>query len=567
MATLKELADQTGYSPATISRILSGDPALSVTPEARRKVLEEAGRLNYTATRSRRGRTPKGVLRVGVAEMLTPAQQLDDPYYLYLSSFVRQGCMDKKYTCLTLESRGEGFLPPEGEKLDGIVAIGLFTPAQIESLAALTPNVVFVDSSPFEQRFDSVVLGYELGISLALEHLTQLGHRHIGYIGPVYKLDDYRRRAPEVRRQLFLKLMERHNLLEGAQLLDCPMEAQAAARAVGELLASGEQEAALSEGRRVHVYVWSRAIQRNELSADLQKKALRGLSGLNIGVFTVVAVLMYLLMLSPIVRLRKTMRRYYEKGDRPERSERQDEIGKLQNAFADLVGVLECKEKAEHQLIASISHDIKTPLTSVLGYSERLRSAELSPEKRQQYLDSVYEKALRLKSIVDEFDDYLDVGLRDTAPMRLMTVEAFCEKLRMEYESELMDADVLFRIECRCPQEQIICNWEHMRRFFGNLIGNSIQHARAGHLELRLRCCREGEQVVFLFWDNGKGVPPELLQQIFEPLYTTDPGRKVSGLGLPICKSIMKAHGGTVGAESGPEGGLLVRASLPCVHL
>lgn len=61
MATLKELADRTGYSPATISRILSGDPSLSVTAEARRKVLEEAGRLNYTATRSRRGRSPEGV--------------------------------------------------------------------------------------------------------------------------------------------------------------------------------------------------------------------------------------------------------------------------------------------------------------------------------------------------------------------------------------------------------------------------------------------------------------------------------------------------------------------------
>ena len=106
MATLKELADRTGYSPATISRILSGDPSLSVTAEARRTVLEEAGRLNYTATRSRRGRTPKGLLRVGVAEMLSPAQQLDDPYYLYLSGFVRQGCLDRKYTCLTLERRG-----------------------------------------------------------------------------------------------------------------------------------------------------------------------------------------------------------------------------------------------------------------------------------------------------------------------------------------------------------------------------------------------------------------------------------------------------------------------------
>ncbi len=241
MATLKELADRTGYSPATISRILSGDPSLSVTPEARRKVLEEAGRLNYTATRSRRGRTPKGFLRIGVAEMLTPAQQLDDPYYLYLSSFVRQGCMDRKYTCLTLEGRGEGFVPPEGERLDGIVAIGLFTTGQIESMASLCSNIVFVDSSPFEQRFDSVVLGYELGISLALEHLTKLGHRSIGFIGPTYKLDDYRRRAPEVRRQLFLKLMERHRLLKEARLVDCPMETQAAAKAVGKLLASGER--------------------------------------------------------------------------------------------------------------------------------------------------------------------------------------------------------------------------------------------------------------------------------------------------------------------------------------
>lgn len=235
MATLKELADRTGYSPTTISRILNGDPTLSVTPDARRKVLEEAGRLNYAATRSRRGRTPKGVLRVGIAEMLTPAQQLYDPYYLYLSGFVHQGCLDKKYTCVPLERRGEFFLPPDGEPLDGIIAIGLFTPAEIESLAAISPNLVFLDSSPFESRFDSVVLGYELGISLALEHLTALNHRRIGFIGPAFKLDDRRQKAPEVRRQLFLRLMELHGL-PAPELLDCPMEAESAACAVADYL-------------------------------------------------------------------------------------------------------------------------------------------------------------------------------------------------------------------------------------------------------------------------------------------------------------------------------------------
>lgn len=240
MATLKELAERTGYSQATISRILSGDPALSVTPEARRRVLEEAGRLNYTATRSRRGRTPKGVLRVGVAEMLTPAEQLEDPYYLYLSNFLHQGCMDKKYTYIPLERRGEGFLPPEGEGLDGVVAIGLFSPRQIESLAAISSNVVFLDSSPFESRFDSVVLGYELGISLAVDHLLALGHRAIGFIGPVYKLDDRRQWAPEVRRQLFAARMEREGLLREELLLDCPMEVEATAWALREHIEAGK---------------------------------------------------------------------------------------------------------------------------------------------------------------------------------------------------------------------------------------------------------------------------------------------------------------------------------------
>ena len=102
MATLRELAERTGYSPATISRILTGDPALAVSEEARKRVLEEAGRLNYAATKSRRGRSPKHLLRVAVAEMLTPAQQLRDPFYLYLRGYVEQACLDQKYAFLPL---------------------------------------------------------------------------------------------------------------------------------------------------------------------------------------------------------------------------------------------------------------------------------------------------------------------------------------------------------------------------------------------------------------------------------------------------------------------------------
>ena len=240
MATLKELSQRTGYSTATISRVLNGDQTLSVTEEVRRRILEEAGKTNYNETRSRRGRTPKSVLRVGVAEMLTPAQQLNDPYYLYLGNYVKQGCLDKKYACINLESRGESFVSPRGEKLDGIVAIGLFSTAQIESLTNLNPNIVFVDSSPFESRFDSVVLGYELGISLALEHLEALKHKKIGFVGPVYKYNDRRQNALEVRRQLFIKLMESRDGFDPNLMLDCTMDIDSTVAAWKEYLKAGK---------------------------------------------------------------------------------------------------------------------------------------------------------------------------------------------------------------------------------------------------------------------------------------------------------------------------------------
>ena len=237
MATLKELSERTGYSSATISRILSGDPTLSVTEQTRRIVLEEAGRINYIATRSKRGRMPKKAVRVAVAEMLTPVQQLDDPYFLYLSNSVRLGCLDRKYTFIPLEHRGDGFFADQTDNLTGIIAIGKFTPPQIDYLASLSVNVVFVDSSPRESRFDSVVLGYELGISLALEHLFNLGHRRIGYVGPY---DDVLG-LPEPRRQYFDQIMQKRGLWEPDLVLECSMDAEATKKAFEQFWHSGTQ--------------------------------------------------------------------------------------------------------------------------------------------------------------------------------------------------------------------------------------------------------------------------------------------------------------------------------------
>lgn len=332
------------------------------------------------------------------------------------------------------------------------------------------------------------------------------------------------------------------------------------------LAVSSGASVSLRSGETMRIYVWSSTLGRQDLIDAVGHRAFVALALFNVTLFVVAGVMLYLLIVSPIIGLRKTMREYSEKGALPPRSLRMDEVGKLQNTFADLTGVLKAKEQSERRLIASISHDIKTPLTSVLGYSERLLSVPLSPEKRERYLHSIHDKGLAIQSIVDEFDDYLEAGLRDEAPMELLSAQALCDSLRQEYQAELLDANVRLNIRCTCPRAELICNQAHMRRYFGNLIGNSIQHSKAEHLELDVLCRQENKELMLEFWDNGNGVPDELLQQIFEPLYTSDRGRKVSGLGLSICRSIVHAKGGTVTAENRPQGGLLVRAVLPCAN-
>lgn len=329
------------------------------------------------------------------------------------------------------------------------------------------------------------------------------------------------------------------------------------------LTASSTAEVLLPNDQLVRVQVWSPTLSRADILASTGHKVFLGLALFNLSLFLAAGILLYLFIISPINCLRRTMQDYSEHGTMPPRSARTDEVGRLQNTFADLAGELQAKEQSEHRLIASISHDLKTPLTSVLGYSERLMSARLSQEKREQYVHSIHDKGLAIKSILDEFDDYLEAGLRGGSPMERVTAQQLCSTLRKEYEGELADAGISFSVHCTCPQASILCNTPHLARYFGNLIGNSIRHAQAEHLSLSVLFRQEHGFLVLDFRDNGAGVPAALLGQIFEPLYTTDRGRKVSGLGLSICRSIIRAHGGSISASNHPEGGLLVEALIP----
>lgn len=220
MATLKELATRTGYSMATISRILNNDPSMIASEETRIKILNAAGELNYALTKSRKGRSIKPILHIGIAEMLTSSEQLDDAYYLYLKSFVEQSCAKLRIALTPVLCAGIAPSVP----LDGVIAIGIFTPAQQAALHRISDNITYLDSSPDEEHSDSVVINFKLGVSLAIKYLRALGHQRIGFIGPVIKYDDNKQPALERRRALFLSQMQTEPLFDEAYLINTQID-------------------------------------------------------------------------------------------------------------------------------------------------------------------------------------------------------------------------------------------------------------------------------------------------------------------------------------------------------
>lgn len=219
MVSIRDLARYTGFSIATISRVLNNDPTMCVSERARATILEAAQTLSYVPNRTRRPRKPRPT-HIAVAEMLTPAEQLWDHYYLFLRDFALQAFLDLGVNVSLLFEHDGSYRPLKTAPPDGILAIGIFSSQQIDQLSAISPNVVFLDSSPDQRRFDSVVLDFQLGVEQALDYLIACGHRRIGFLGPVEKLDSLKQPAPEIRRQIFIDYMTQAGLYDPRLLID-----------------------------------------------------------------------------------------------------------------------------------------------------------------------------------------------------------------------------------------------------------------------------------------------------------------------------------------------------------
>ena len=223
-------------------------------------------------------------------------------------------------------------------------------------------------------------------------------------------------------------------------------------------------------------------------------------------------------------------------------------------------------EQRKSDLVVYLAHDLKTPLTSVIGYLTLLQDEpELSPAMRARYTGVALEKAERLEDLINEFFDitrfsltHLELEKGDTDLKRIL------EQMCSEFGPVLAQRGMTCRLDL--PGElRAICDPDKMARVFDNLLNNACHYAYSDSV-LQVAARTEQTKIVMTFRNAGPTIPPEKLSRMFEQFFRLDASRGTrtgnAGLGLAIAKEIVEAHGGTITARSEGEE-VLFTVTLP----
>lgn len=287
-------------------------------------------------------------------------------------------------------------------------------------------------------------------------------------------------------------------------------------------------------------------------------------------IFFILAVYLHYSYVKPLISLQHHFKMIdFGKSKMDFSLKRKDEIGDLYRNFEEMVRRLETSYTQQLQMISSISHDLKTPLTSIMGYVERLLSANLKNEdKKQEYYKIIYKKSQDIEQLIEDFSDYSKNELEcNKLQKEKVDITSFFFSICQEYQEELGSFDVNFTYENKITKEAVMeIDVKKIRRIFANLVNNSLKYVDPP-INIKMTCVARNRDVVFTVEDNGKGVSEEELKSIFEAFYMTDKSRSSekggSGLGLAICRSIVENHDGYIKAYNVNSGGFGVEIRLP----
>lgn len=242
-----------------------------------------------------------------------------------------------------------------------------------------------------------------------------------------------------------------------------------------------------------------------------------------------------------------------------------DEMGELAASFNKMSSDLARSSNARKQMTADIAHELRTPLSLILGHAEAVHDGVLSPSREN--FEIIREEALRLEQLVD---DLRTLSLADAGELSINPQEVAPQKLLNDLQATYFhiasQKDVKIQLNVASELPMLNIDPGRMTQVLTNILDNALQHTpEGGQIILSARKMEAGVELSIR--DSGPGVKDEDANRIFERFYRTDAARHRdgggSGLGLAIAKSIVQAHNGQIWAESAPGQGLTVTLQLP----
>ncbi len=287
---------------------------------------------------------------------------------------------------------------------------------------------------------------------------------------------------------------------------------------------------------------------------------LSALVGVFVLVLAITAFRMNLQIVVPLRKLGKAMEDY-ESGKEAQQGLLKEtpkfrEFRTIYENFVSMTGRLEKSEKERRSLeedrqkmLADISHDLKTPITVIQGYSKAIADGIVSEEQQEKYLHAIEKKSERLSDLINSFYEYskLEHPEYHLTKKKGNIVEYLREYLAAKYE----EIDLAgFELEINLPECPIITEYDdkELVRVFENIISNSLKHNEKG-TEIYVSMGTQEKRVWICLGDNGKGIPEDLKENVFKPFAVGDESRTTkegSGLGMAIAKRIVEAHGGFI---------------------
>ncbi len=272
-------------------------------------------------------------------------------------------------------------------------------------------------------------------------------------------------------------------------------------------------------------------------------------------------------IVSPLSVLEKAMDEV-AKGDfsvRLETNSRIDEIKKSYDSFNIMVKELQSTELLQSDFVANVSHEFKTPISTIEGYASLL-NGEVTTSDEKEYLEKILSSTKRLSSLIGE--------ILLLSKIENQSIQDKPEIFRLD--EQIRQAVVDFgdrwdkkKIDLTADLDEVYFNGNEKLLFhvWANLIDNAIKFSPVGG-EVSLQLKTQNDSVVFTVQDSGAGISDEAKQHVFDKFFQADNShsKEGNGLGLTLVKRIVNVHGGVVEAADNPEGGAIFTVTLPCAE-